>query len=53
MKRVVIIVLDSLGIGALPDAENYGDSGAYTLANIKKAKPDLGFNFRNGYRTNE
>ncbi|MDI9493991.1 MAG: phosphopentomutase [Bacillota bacterium] len=41
MKRVVIIVLDSLGIGALPDAENYGDSGANTLASIKKAKPDL------------
>ncbi len=41
MKRVIIMVLDSLGIGALPDAENYGDSGANTLANIKKAKPDL------------
>lgn len=41
MKRVIIIVLDSLGIGALPDAENYGDSGADTLAGIKMAKPDL------------
>ncbi len=41
MKRVVIIVLDSLGIGALPDAENYGDGGANTLASIKKAKPNL------------
>lgn len=41
MKRVILIVLDSLGIGALPDAETYGDSGANTLASIKKAKPDL------------
>lgn len=41
MKRVAIIVLDSLGIGELPDAHNYGDSGANTLASIKKAKPDL------------
>ncbi len=41
MKRVILIVLDSLGIGALPDAENYGDSGANTLGSIKSAKPDL------------
>lgn len=41
MKRVILIVLDSLGIGALPDAENYGDSVANTLASIRKAKPDL------------
>ena len=41
MKRVILIVLDSLGIGALPDAENYGDSGANTLGSIKEAKPDL------------
>lgn len=41
MKRVIILVLDSLGIGALPDAKNYGDSGANTLAGIKRSKPDL------------
>ncbi|MGI6728098.1 MAG: phosphopentomutase [Anaerovoracaceae bacterium] len=41
MKRVTIIVLDSLGIGALPDAETYGDSGANTLGSILKAKQDL------------
>ncbi len=41
MKRVILIVLDSLGIGALPDADRYGDLGANTLASIKKAKPDL------------
>ena len=34
MKRAVIIVLDSVGIGELPDAENYGDVGSNTLGNI-------------------
>ncbi|MBO5891550.1 MAG: phosphopentomutase [Oscillospiraceae bacterium] len=32
MKRIFIIVLDSFGIGALPDAKSFGDSGANTLA---------------------
>ena len=31
MKRVFLIVLDSVGIGALPDAHLYGDGGANTL----------------------
>ncbi len=31
MKRVFLIVLDSLGIGALPDAEKFGDAGVHTL----------------------
>lgn len=30
-RRAAILVLDSLGVGALPDAENYGDEGANTL----------------------
>ncbi len=34
MKRVTLIVLDSLGIGALPDAQSYGDEGANTLGHI-------------------
>ena len=25
MKRAILIVLDSLGVGELPDAKNYGD----------------------------
>lgn len=37
IKRVFLIVLDSVGIGALPDAHEYGDSGANTLVNIGKA----------------
>lgn len=32
MKRVFLIVLDSCGIGAMPDAESFGDKGVNTLA---------------------
>ncbi len=31
MKRVFLIVLDSVGIGAMPDAEEFGDEGTNTL----------------------
>ena len=34
MKRVFLVVLDSVGVGALPDAEKYGDVGANTLGHI-------------------
>lgn len=34
MSRVLCLVLDSLGIGALPDAADYGDAGADTLGHI-------------------
>lgn len=37
IKSLVLIVLDSVGAGALPDAEKYGDSGSNTLANTAKA----------------
>jgi phosphopentomutase len=37
IKRVNIIVLDSVGIGALPDAADFGDEGAATLQNTAKA----------------
>lgn len=37
MKRAIIIVLDSVGIGELPDAAAYGDAGSNTLGNIAKA----------------
>ena len=30
-KRIFTIVIDSLGAGALPDAGDYGDTGADTL----------------------
>ena len=35
MKRVFIIVLDSCGIGALPDASIWNDEGSNTLAAIR------------------
>ena len=41
MKRAFWIVLDSAGIGALPDAAAYGDEGSNTFVNIKKAVPSL------------
>ncbi len=31
MKRIFLIVLDSFGIGAMPDAESFGDPGVNTL----------------------
>lgn len=34
MKRAVIIVMDSAGIGELPDAAKYGDVGSNTIGNI-------------------
>ena len=38
MKRVFLIVLDSVGIGALPDAASFGDEGANTLKSTSKSK---------------
>ncbi|HWP79246.1 MAG TPA: phosphopentomutase [Candidatus Acidoferrum sp.] len=43
-KRVILIVLDSVGCGALPDAAKYGDEGASTLTHVIAAadhKPKL------------
>lgn len=37
MKRVILIVMDSLGVGELPDANIYGDVGSHTLDNTYKA----------------
>lgn len=36
-NRVILIVLDSCGIGELPDAEDYGDIGSNTLGNTSIA----------------
>jgi phosphopentomutase len=33
-QRITVIVLDSVGIGELPDAEQYGDKGSHTLGHI-------------------
>ena len=36
-KRVFTIVIDSLGIGAMPDGEKFGDVGVNTLGHISEA----------------
>ncbi|HRC79936.1 MAG TPA: phosphopentomutase [Sedimentibacter sp.] len=36
IKRIILIVLDSVGVGELPDAALYGDEGSNTLKNIYK-----------------
>ncbi len=38
-SRVVWIVLDSVGIGPLPDAADYGDVGRDTLGHVAKSRP--------------
>ena len=40
-RRIFVIVLDSLGVGAMPDAEAYGDKGVNTLGHIWEYKKDL------------
>jgi phosphopentomutase len=37
-QRVIWIVLDSVGIGELPDADQYGDRGSDTLGNLASAR---------------
>jgi phosphopentomutase len=37
--RVIWIVLDSVGIGEMPDAAQYGDVGSDTLGNIARVRP--------------
>lgn len=38
-SRVIWIVLDSVGIGEMPDAAAYGDAGSNTLGNIARRRP--------------
>lgn len=40
-KRVIWIILDSVGIGEAADAEKFGDVGADTLGHIFENKPDI------------
>ena len=35
-NRVFVIVLDSLGVGAMPDSEKYGDVGVDTFGHISQ-----------------
>ena len=41
MSKVVLIVTDSMGVGALPDAAAYGDAGADTFGHILENKRDI------------
>ncbi|MFY9269134.1 MAG: phosphopentomutase [Candidatus Manganitrophaceae bacterium] len=36
-KRVILLVLDGVGVGALPDADLYGDAGSDTLGHLSRA----------------
>jgi len=38
-RRVIWIVLDSVGIGPLPDAADYGDAGRSTLGHVAESRP--------------
>jgi phosphopentomutase len=37
IQRAIVIVMDSVGVGALPDAGAYGDEGSNTLGNIARS----------------
>lgn len=41
IQRAVLIILDGVGVGALPDATAYGDEGANTLAHLAEAAGGL------------
>ena len=38
IKRIFLIVLDSFGIGEMPDASQYGDEGSNTLESVSESK---------------
>jgi phosphopentomutase len=38
-SRAIVIVIDSLGVGELPDAADYGDRGSHTLGHIARRVP--------------
>ena len=37
--RAIVLVLDSVGIGELPDASQYGDEGSHTLGHVARSRP--------------
>ena len=41
MNRIIWIVIDSVGVGALPDAKAFGDEGVNTLGHIVKEFNDI------------
>ena len=47
IDRVILVVMDSVGVGELPDADIYGDKGSNTLENILKKMPNLSLDHLN------
>jgi phosphopentomutase len=41
INRIILIVMDSVGVGHLPDADRFGDHGANTLLNIYRQTGSL------------
>jgi phosphopentomutase len=41
VSRAVVVVLDACGVGALPDAADYGDAGSNTLVHLARAAGGL------------
>ena len=44
MKRAILVVLDSLGVGEMPDAALFGDTGVNTLGHIVEEVPNIEIN---------
>lgn len=38
-KRILLLVLDSVGVGEMPDAEDFGDRGSDTLGHVAASRP--------------
>ena len=43
MKKCILIVIDSLGVGAAPDAKKYGDEESNTFGNVSKVNGELNY----------
>lgn len=41
MKRIILIIIDSVGIGEMPDSDKFDDIGANTFGNIYKIFPNM------------
>ncbi len=39
-KRIFLVVMDSVGIGSMPDAKLFGDEGSHTLRHAAESKPE-------------
>ncbi len=46
-NRICLVILDSVGIGEMPDSESWGDKGADTLGNVLKSRKVILPNLQN------